>query len=270
MWTHIGRGKPMVGQGVEGCVVTNHCMEYLHVFLAYIILWTSYGFCFYSNTQVLFCCPYHRKICKHEKYHGNSVAMWSSWNWTSTIEDIRSGGVHTPSLFSITLTSMVLHVDLWEFSIRIAGLSNTFCWSLMLDLLLGYAHHWEPTSNQPMHTSVVDSKYQGPRWKLSMLKSTQILQYWSIVLLWDFRCQESTIGAAFLTQTVSVGETTVKFEIWWVGCSMIFFGGWGLHHWWVHGPVSHDIMVAESLLNELARAHFELPQVRRSPICESM
>lgn len=26
--------------------------------------------------------------------------------------------------------------------------------------------------------------------------------------------QESTIGAAFLTQTVAVNETTVKFEIW--------------------------------------------------------
>ena len=26
--------------------------------------------------------------------------------------------------------------------------------------------------------------------------------------------QESTIGAAFLTQTVSVNDTTVKFEIW--------------------------------------------------------
>ena len=26
--------------------------------------------------------------------------------------------------------------------------------------------------------------------------------------------QESTIGAAFLTQTVSVGDATVKFEIW--------------------------------------------------------
>jgi GTPase SAR1 family protein len=26
--------------------------------------------------------------------------------------------------------------------------------------------------------------------------------------------QESTIGAAFLTQTVTVNETTVKFEIW--------------------------------------------------------
>lgn len=29
-----------------------------------------------------------------------------------------------------------------------------------------------------------------------------------------FDYQESTIGAAFLTQTVSVGESTVKFEIW--------------------------------------------------------
>jgi Ras-related protein Rab-5C len=28
------------------------------------------------------------------------------------------------------------------------------------------------------------------------------------------RAQESTIGAAFLTQTVSVNDTTVKFEIW--------------------------------------------------------
>lgn len=29
-----------------------------------------------------------------------------------------------------------------------------------------------------------------------------------------FEYQESTIGAAFLTQTVPLGETTVKFEIW--------------------------------------------------------
>lgn len=36
----------------------------------------------------------------------------------------------------------------------------------------------------------------------------------------DPRQQESTIGAAFLTQTVTVNETTVKFEIWCArGCS---------------------------------------------------
>ena len=29
-----------------------------------------------------------------------------------------------------------------------------------------------------------------------------------------FEYQESTIGAAFLTQTVSVSDATVKFEIW--------------------------------------------------------
>jgi len=30
----------------------------------------------------------------------------------------------------------------------------------------------------------------------------------------DATRQESTIGAAFLTQTVTVNDTTVKFEIW--------------------------------------------------------
>ena len=29
-----------------------------------------------------------------------------------------------------------------------------------------------------------------------------------------FEYQESTIGAAFLTQSVNLGDTTVKFEIW--------------------------------------------------------
>jgi GTPase SAR1 family protein len=29
-----------------------------------------------------------------------------------------------------------------------------------------------------------------------------------------FEYQESTIGAAFLTQTVALNDTTVKFEIW--------------------------------------------------------
>jgi len=35
--------------------------------------------------------------------------------------------------------------------------------------------------------------------------------------------QESTIGAAFLTQTVSVNDATVKFEIWHVclGCAAL-------------------------------------------------
>lgn len=28
--------------------------------------------------------------------------------------------------------------------------------------------------------------------------------------------RESTIGAAFLTQHMKVGEDTIKFEIWWV------------------------------------------------------
>lgn len=32
--------------------------------------------------------------------------------------------------------------------------------------------------------------------------------------LWRNWLQESTIGAAFLTQTLSVNDTTIKFEIW--------------------------------------------------------
>lgn len=38
-----------------------------------------------------------------------------------------------------------------------------------------------------------------------------------------FEFQEPTIGAAFLTQTVALDDATVKFEIWYVAFSVIYW-----------------------------------------------
>jgi small GTP-binding protein len=42
-------------------------------------------------------------------------------------------------------------------------------------------------------------------------KSSLVLRF---VRAQFFEYQESTIGAAFLTQTVTVGDSTIKYEIW--------------------------------------------------------
>jgi hypothetical protein len=38
-----------------------------------------------------------------------------------------------------------------------------------------------------------------------------------------FEFQEPTIGAAFLTQTVALDDTTIKFEIWYVRCDIYIY-----------------------------------------------
>jgi len=71
---------------------------------------------------------------------------------------------------------------------------------------------------------------EGDRFCLTMAAAGRVFQF-KLVLLGDsavgksslvlrfvrgqfFEYQESTIGAAFLTQTVALNDTTVKFEIW--------------------------------------------------------
>merc|ERR1712086_1026137 len=73
---------------------------------------------------------------------------------------------------------------------------------------------WRCSSSDPLAMAAPNKTFQ---FKLVLLgdsavgKSSLVLRF---VRGQFFEYQESTIGAAFLTQTVALNDTTVKFEIW--------------------------------------------------------